>query len=235
MEDFCTRVRALQQGHRELEEELVQENLPLCRAIAKRYLHCGLEEEDLLQLAALGLLKALRRFDTERGLCFSTYAVPLIAGEIKCHLRDNGPIHYAREIKALGNRAEKLRQQQGDMSLKQLAEKLHASPEDVAASLMSRESPLSLNAPVEEEGASLEELLPQQEDGCEEKALRKVLLEGLLLTLSPVEKQILYLRFFQELPQREVGQRLSLSQVQISRLEKRALKALREKAEGSVK
>lgn len=235
MEDFCARVRALQKGHRELEEQLVQENLPLCRAVVRRYLHCGLEEEDLLQLAALGLLKALRRFDPNRGLCFSTYAVPLIAGEIKCHLRDNGPVHYAREIKSLGHRAEKLRQQQGDLSLGELAEALNAAPEDVAAALMSRESPLSLNAPIEgaqEDGASLEELLPQQGAGCEELALQQVLLQGLLDTLSPLERRIVYLRYFHELPQREVGQRLSLSQVQISRLEKKALRALRERAQG---
>lgn len=227
MEDFCARVRALQQGHKELEEELVQENLPLCRAIARRYLHCGLEEEDLIQLAALGLVKALRRFDTERGLCFSTYAVPLMAGEIKCHLRDNGPVHYGREIKALGNRVEKLRQQQGDMPLEAIAQALHAAPEDVAAALMSRESPLSLNAPMEEAGASLEELLPQKEPAWEEQAVSRVLLKELLSSLPPKEQQVLYLRFFKELSQKETGARLSLSQVQISRLEKHALTHLR--------
>lgn len=231
MEDFCARVRALQQGQRDLEESLVQEHLPLCRAVARRYVHCGLEEEDLVQLAALGLIKALRRFDTERGLCFSTYAVPLMAGEIKCHLRDHGPVRYTREIQSLGLRAEKIRQQQGDIPLSRLAELLHTSPEDAAAALMSRERPLSLNAPVEEEGASLEELLPQEEAGCEEIALGRVLLKELLCTLPPSQRQVLYLRFFRGLSQKETGQRLSLSQVQISRLEKRALARLKEQAE----
>lgn len=182
MEDFCARIRAMHRGDTEQEAALLQENLPLAYAIARRYRNSGIEEEDLRQLASLGLLKALRRFDPDRGLCFSTYAVPVIAGEIKRCLRDDGPVHFSREIKALANQIDRLRRQ-GDMPLEELAQALNAAPEDVAAALMSREGPLSLNAPVEEDGAPLSELLPQKGDGCEEAAVRQVLLDGLLASL----------------------------------------------------
>ena len=95
---------------------------------------------------------------------------------------------------------------------------------------MSREGPLSLNAPVEEDGAPLSELLPQKGDGCEEAAVRQVLLDGLLASLPPLQQRLLYLRYFKELSQARTGELLSLSQVQVSRLEKKALLALREKA-----
>lgn len=186
MEDFCARIRAMHRGDTEQEAALLQENLPLAYAIARRYRNSGIEEEDLRQLASLGLLKALRRFDPDRGLCFSTYAVPVIAGEIKRCLRDDGPVHFSREIKALANQIDRLRHQ-GDMPLEELAQALNAAPEDVAAALMSREGPLSLNAPVEEDGAPLSELLPQKGDGCEEAAVRQVLLDGLLASLPPLQ------------------------------------------------
>ncbi|MDD7396241.1 MAG: sigma-70 family RNA polymerase sigma factor [Eubacteriales bacterium] len=230
MEDFCARIRAMHRGDTEQEAALLQENLPLAYAIARRYRNSGIEEEDLRQLASLGLLKALRRFDPDRGLCFSTYAVPVIAGEIKRCLRDDGPVHFSREIKALANQIDRLRHQ-GDMPLEELAQALNAAPEDVAAALMSREGPLSLNAPVEEDGAPLSELLPQKGDGCEEAAVRQVLLDGLLASLPPLQQRLLYLRYFKELSQARTGELLSLSQVQVSRLEKKALLALREKAD----
>ena len=229
MEDFCARIRAMHRGDTEQEAALLQENLPLAYAIARRYRNSGIEEEDLRQLASLGLLKALRRFDPDRGLWFSTYAVPVIAGEIKRCLRDDGPVHFSREIKALANQIDRLRHQ-GDMPLEELAQALNAAPEDVAAALMSREGPLSLNAPVEEDGAPLSELLPQKGDGCEEAAVRQVLLDGLLASLPPLQQRLLYLRYFKELSQARTGELLSLSQVQVSRLEKKALLALREKA-----
>ena len=211
-------------------ERQIRENLGLVHTVANRFRGRGIEYDDLFQSGCVGLIKAVDRFDPTLGYAFSTYAVPVIAGEIKRCLRDDGPVHFSREIKALANQIDRLRHQ-GDMPLEELAQALNAAPEDVAAALMSREGPLSLNAPVEEDGAPLSELLPQKGDGCEEAAVRQVLLDGLLASLPPLQQRLLYLRYFKELSQARTGELLSLSQVQVSRLEKKALLALREKAD----
>ena len=210
-------------------ERQIRENLGLVHTVANRFRGRGIEYDDLYQSGCVGLIKAVDRFDPTLGYAFSTYAVPVIAGEIKRCLRDDGPVHFSREIKALANQIDRLRHQ-GDMPLEELAQALNAAPEDVAAALMSREGPLSLNAPVEEDGAPLSELLPQKGDGCEEAAVRQVLLDGLLASLPPLQQRLLHLRYFKELSQARTGELLSLSQVQVSRLEKKALLALREKA-----
>ena len=226
--DFLSRIRRVQAGDRLAEEALLKENLPLVAAIARRYQNCGLSQEDMLQLGSIGLLQALRRFDPDRGLCFSTYAVPLIAGEIRRFLRDDGMVKFSRETKSLALQIERVRREQGDLTVEELARRLKAPLEDITAALASREGALSLDAPTDEGGADLQSFLGSDGPSTEQEALRRVELKELFDLLSERERQVLFLRYFRDRTQCEVGKRLGLSQVQISRIEKKALLRMRQ-------
>ena len=206
----------------------MEENMPLVAAIARRYRNCGLVQEDMLQLGSIGLLQALRRFDPDRGLCFSTYAVPLIAGEIRRFLRDDGMVKFSRETKSLAIQIERIRREQGDLTLEELSARLQVPAEDIAAALASRTAALSLDAPADEDGADLQTFLGSADADTEKDALRRVELRELFSVLSDREQQVLFLRYFQDRTQQEVGRRLGLSQVQISRIEKKALLRMRQ-------
>ncbi len=230
-EDFLNSIRRVQAGDRAAEEALLQENMPLVAAIARRYQNCGLVQEDMLQLGSIGLLQALRRFDPDRGLCFSTYAVPLIAGEIRRFLRDDGMVKFSRETKSLALRIERIRREQGDLTVEELSSQLQVSMEDITAALASREGALSLDAPTDEDGTDLQSFLSSADANTEREALRRAELRELFAVLSQRERQVLYLRYFRDRTQSEVGQRLGLSQVQISRIEKKALLRMRQQGE----
>ena len=202
--------------------------MPLVAAIARRYRNCGLVQEDMLQLGSIGLLQALRRFDPDRGLCFSTYAVPLIAGEIRRFLRDDGMVKFSRETKSLAIQIERIRREQGDLTLEELSARLQVPAEDIAAALASRTAALSLDAPADEDGADLQTFLGSANTDTEKDALRRVELRELFSVLSERERQVLFLRYFQDRTQNEVGKQLGLSQVQISRIEKKALLRMRQ-------
>ena len=227
-EDFLDRIRRLQTGNTAEEEALLRENMPLVAAIARRYQNCGLLQEDMIQLGSIGLLQALRRFDPDRGLCFSTYAVPLIAGEIRRFLRDDGMVKFSRETKSLALRIERVRREQGDLTVEELARQLQVTVEDVAAALASRTGALSLDAPTDEDGTDLQAFLGSADANTEKDALRRVELKELFAVLSERERQVLFMRYFQDRTQNEVGKRLGLSQVQISRIEKKALLRMRQ-------
>ena len=231
-EEFLDGIRRVQQGDRAAEEALLRENLPLVAAIARRYQNCGLAQEDMLQLGSIGLLQALRRFDPDRGLCFSTYAVPLIAGEIRRFLRDDGMVKFSRETKSLALKIERIRREQGDLTVAELSSLLQVPPEDITAALASRTGALSLDAPTDEDGADLQTFLGSADANTEQDALRRAELRELFAVLSERERQVLFLRYFRDRTQSEVGQRLGLSQVQISRIEKKALLRMRQQGEG---
>ncbi|MBQ7278063.1 MAG: sigma-70 family RNA polymerase sigma factor [Clostridia bacterium] len=223
---FLLALQRLRQGDRAAEAELMEQNLPLVAAIVRRYQNCGLDREDAMQLGSIGLLQALRRFEPERGLCFSTYAVPLIAGEIKRFLRDDGTVKFSRESKSLALKIERIRREQGDLTVEELVRRLGVTGEEVAAALASRESIASLDAAVDEDGATLGELLKDGAD-TEQLALQRAGLSQMFLLLDKREQQVLYQRYFLDKTQEEVGRRLGLSQVQISRIEKKALLKMR--------
>lgn len=227
-EAFVSGIRRVQAGDRDAEDELLRDNMPLVAAIARRYQNCGLSQEDMLQLGSIGLLQALRRFDPDRGLCFSTYAVPLIAGEIRRFLRDDGMVKFSREAKSLAIQIERIRREHGDLSVEELSRRMNVSVEDITAALASRETALSLDAPTDEDGADLQSFLGSCQANTEKEALRRVELRELLSLLTERERQVLFLRYFQDKTQNEVGRRLGLSQVQISRIEKKALLRMRQ-------
>ena len=230
-EGFLQSIRRVQAGDRRAEEALLRENMPLVAAIARRYQNCGLNQEDMMQLGSIGLLQALRRFDPDRGLCFSTYAVPLIAGEIRRFLRDDGMVKFSREAKSLALKIERVRREQGDLTVAELSKQLNVPAEDITAALASRAGALSLDAPTDEDGTDLQSFLDSSDADTEGDALRRAELSELFSLLSERERQVLYLRYFRDRTQAEVGKRLGLSQVQISRIEKKALLRMRQQGE----
>ena len=230
-EDFLEGIRRVQAGDRGAEEALLRENMPLVAAIARRYQNCGLAQEDMIQLGSIGLLQALRRFDPTRGLCFSTYAVPLIAGEIRRFLRDDGMVKFSREVKSLALKIQRIRREQGDLTVEELSRQLQVSVEEISAALASRTGALSLDAPTDEDGTDLNSFLGSSDADTEGDALRRAELSELFNLLSERERQVLYLRYFRDRTQAGVGKRLGLSQVQISRIEKKALLRMRQQGE----
>ena len=230
-EDFLQSIRRVQAGDRRAEEALLRENMPLVAAIARRYQNCGLNQEDMMQLGSIGLLQALRRFDPDRGLCFSTYAVPLIAGEIRRFLRDDGMVKFSREAKSLALKIERVHRERGDLTVAELSQELNVPAEDITAALASRAGALSLDAPTDEDGTDLQSFLDSSDADTEGDALRRAELSELFSLLSERERQVLYLRYFRDRTQAEVGKRLGLSQVQISRIEKKALLRMRQQGE----
>ena len=219
-------VRA-QGGDEEAQERLVVCNAPLVRSIVRKFAGRGAEYEDLYQIGCLGLVKAIRNFDTGYHVRFSTYAVPMIAGEIKRFLRDDGMIKVSRSLKELAAKAASvqaalLAKTGQEPGVNQVAEAMGAEPEDIAMALEAVRPHISIYEPAFGEDSD-------PLDG-EEQALNRVLLKELLGILDARERQIILLRYFSDKTQSEIAAMLGVSQVQVSRLESRILQKLREKA-----
>lgn len=228
-------VRA-QGGDEEAQERLVVCNAPLVRSIVRKFAGRGAEYEDLYQIGCLGLVKAIRNFDTGYHVRFSTYAVPMIAGEIKRFLRDDGMIKVSRSLKELAAKAASvqaalLAKTGQEPGVNQVAEAMGAEPEDIAMALEAVRPHISIYEPAfgEDSDPLVIDRVSAGEDG-EEQALNRVLLKELLGILDARERQIILLRYFSDKTQSEIATMLGVSQVQVSRLESRILQKLREKA-----
>lgn len=233
--DFLALLERVRGGEARAREELVEANLRLVWSIVHRFAGRGYELEDLFQVGCLGLLKAIDRFDPSRGVQFSTYAVPLILGEIRTFLRSDSELKLERTQRELGQRVcrrkEELTQERGrEPSLAELAADLRVDVDEVVAALDALRPPLSLAAPAapcgEEEGWELEETLPGSE-GFELATVEHLALRQVLAQLKEKERRVILLRFFAEKSQTEIARLLGLSQAQVSRLEKQALAHLR--------
>lgn len=229
-------IRRSQDGDKAARETLIEENLGLIHHVVKRFLGRGVEAEDLFQIGAVGLVKAVDRFDLSFGVRFSTYAVPMIAGEIKRFLRDDSMIKVSRSLKELTVKAARLREQllmeRGEEpGVDELARRLKVEPEELVQAMDSSIEVESLQKVIcqgSSEGVSLMERVEQGHDEQEE-LLRRMLLEELLSSLEPRERRLIVLRFFYDRTQTQVAMELGMSQVQVSRLEKKILSALKEK------
>ncbi len=224
-------IRAAQRGDEAALEKLTKENTPLIRSIIGRFRGRGTEDEDLFQLGAIGFIKAVRAFDTERGLALSTYAVPMIMGEVRRHLRDSGMIRVSRSVKELAGKAAQaartIAEKTGqEAQLSAVAEHLGVPPEEIAAAMEAVQTPDSLQRPLAGGEGQLSDILEGSEDIAEKTAERVTLLR-LLDTGNPVEKNVILCRYFRDKTQSETAQLLGLSQVQVSRMEKRAITRLR--------
>ncbi len=222
---FAEKIRLAQDGDADAEQLLLIENLPLVTAIAKRYQNSGAEPEDLRQIGSIGLIKAIRRFDTSYNVCFSTYAVPLIAGEIRRFLRDDGIVKFSRSAKALALRIRQAVAEEPDITVSELSERFRVSPEELAAAFASDTPICSLDEPLPNGEGSRFDCIGT--DSEEETSVSKMTLEDALGSLSERERLLMRLRYREDKTQSEVGRLLGISQVQVSRLEKKILLQLR--------
>ena len=227
-------IRRAQMGDREASERLVTENAGLIWSVAKRFLGRGTEAEDLYQLGCLGFLKAVEGFDLEFGTQFSTYAVPKISGEIRRFLRDDGAIKVSRSLKERAAAIRSVRALLGsalgrDPSIREISDHLGLTPEDIAQAEAATREVESIHRECGEEGFTLEAVLSDTES--EERMLEKIALRQAIAELPEREKCVISLRYFHGLTQDRVAKVLNVSQVQVSRIEKKAIGMLREKIE----
>ena len=223
-------IRAAQSGDEEACDRAVRENSGLIWGIVRRFYGRGVDPDDLYQLGCLGFLKAVRGFDFSYGTCFSTYAVPKIAGEIRRFLRDDGSIKVSRTIQekanSLYNARDRLQQRMGrDPTLSELAEETGFSVEEIAEITLATDTPDSLQRETSE-GLALEGMIGTE--APEEALLEKIALREAIGRLEERERLTVQLRYFRGLTQEQTARILGVSQVQISRLERRGLQHLRE-------
>ena len=224
-------LEAARQGDNRACEQVLAENNGLIWSVVRRYYGRGVEPDDLYQLGCLGFLKAVRGFDPAFGTQFSTYAVPKIAGEIRRFLRDDGAVKVSRGLKEQGAavRAARVRLA-GELGrepvLSELAEATGLTPEEIAAAETAAEPVISLQAETGEGGLTLEGMLSA--GGMEEGLVERLSLRAALEELPERERQVLLLRYYRGLTQARAARVLGVSQVQVSRLERRAVERLRQ-------
>ena len=228
-ESDLTLIRLTQQGDREAAQEMALRHEALVRYVARRFMGRGREMEDLYQLGRLGLYKAVKHFNTEYAVKFSTYAVPLIMGEIRRFLRDDGQIHISRSIRENAVRVARLMEEEGDgVSVGEMAQKLGLSCEETVLAMEAGRSVRSLSEPIGEDGGLLlQDTIGEDKTG---EIVGRMALEEMLEKLPPFERELIERRYFREQTQTSIARELGMTQVQISRMESRILKRLREMA-----
>ena len=228
-------IKRAKQGDSEATDVLVNGNFPLIKAIVKGYLNKGVEYDDLYQIGCVGFLKAIKNFNPKFDVKFSTYAVPMIAGEIKRFLRDDGIIKVSRSIKTLAIKLkgyiETQKQQSGETpSIEELAGVFNVEQEDVVVALDSYQQTISINAKVQEDDPNSQNLIDKLAvyDKSDE-ILDKFILKNAIMNLPEKEKKIILLRYYRGKTQGEVAEMLDVSQVQVSRMESKIIEQLKSK------
>ena len=237
-EEMLRLLRLAKTGDEQAKERLLSENVSLIKCIVKRYLNKGVEYDDLFQLASLGFLKAVSGFDESFGVRFSTYAVPMIAGEIKRFMRDDGSVKVSRSLKQTAKEMnvyiEKRIQEDGKQPpVSEVAQFFGMEESEAVFVLGSSRMPVSIYAGAEfKDGKEREliETLPAMDK--QEEMIESLLLKGAIEDLPEREKKIIILRYFRDMTQSEVAKTIGVSQVQVSRLESKIIKSFREKLSG---
>lgn len=236
MEEVSVLIARSQAGDKGAREVLIEKNLGLVHHIVKRFLGRGYDAEDLFQIGSIGLMKAIDKFDLSYDVKFSTYAVPMISGEIKRFLRDDGMVKVGRTLKENGYKVkmarEKLTQQLGREPLMQeVAEEARLTMDEVVMAMEAGAEVESIYQSVYQSDGSEVYLVDKlvSEDKEKENLLNHMLLQQLLGELDEKERELIHMRYFQEQTQTEVAKKLGISQVQVSRLEKRILIRMRAK------
>ena len=221
-------------GDKEASDRLVQENLGLVGSVVKRFENRGCEREDLFQIGSIGLIKAIEKFDFSYEVCFSTYAVPLVMGEIRRFLRDDSMVKVSRSLKEnrwhIKKSREKLEQKLGrSATLAELVEDTGLSEEEITMALDAGEEVASIYQTVyQSDGSELylvDKVADERRD--EERLLDQVVVEQLILGLEPREQQLITLRYFEGKTQSRVADDMGMTQVQVSRMEKKVLHKMR--------
>ncbi|MEF9922718.1 MAG: RNA polymerase sporulation sigma factor SigG [Anaerovoracaceae bacterium] len=227
-------IAAIQEGDMEVREKFLNGNLRLVLSVIQRFNNRGENPDDLFQVGCIGLIKALDNFDTSHGVRFSTYAVPMIIGEIRRYLRDNNTIRVSRSLRDTAYRALQTkeilaRKFQRDPSIAEIAKEMDVPREDVVLALDSIQEPISLFEPVFHDDGDAIYVMDQVQDNknTDTKWIENIALSEAMKKLTPRERHILNMRFFEGKTQMEVAEEISISQAQVSRLEKNALKYMR--------
>ena len=230
-EELVSLIEKAQNGDQNAFEKLVSDNMLLVYKLAHRYKSKYVEFDDLISTGTIGLMKAIKQFDTGFNVEFSTYAVPLILGEIRKYFRDDGIVKISRSTKDLAKRIEDARieierVEHREARIEEIASKLEVGVEDVIIALDANNYPLSLDAPLDEDNMTLKDVIAAEEN--ESDSLLKIDLENAIKKLDKKDQLFVKLRFFDEMKQTDLAIRFSCSQVQISRREKRILEKLKE-------
>ncbi|SFS92237.1 RNA polymerase sporulation sigma factor SigF [Marininema halotolerans] len=226
-------IRQSQEGDAASRDRLVSHNIRLVWSVVQRFLNRGYEAEDLFQIGCIGLLKAVDKFDLSYDVKFSTYAVPMIIGEIQRFLRDDGMVKVSRSLKELSNRIRKakddLTKRLGrSPTVNELAEAMDVSPEEIVFAQEANRAPTSIHETVYENDGDPITLMDQIADESQMAWFDKLALKEAINRLNERERLIVYLRFFKDQTQSEVAERLGISQVQVSRLEKKIIRRIRD-------
>ena len=228
-------IEKAQNGDDKAKEILVRKNIALVKSLVKKFLNRGHEYEDLFQLGSIGLIKAIQNYDASYNVRFSTYAVPMITGEIKRFLRDDGMIKVSRSLKELVNTSTAAREQlKGilgrDPSIQEIAEEVGVSPEEIVYAMDAVRTPASIYDVIYEDEDSPILLIDKMSEASSEvdDAMERITLKDLLSQLDKRERTIIIMRYFRDKTQSEIADMLGISQVQVSRIEKKVLTKMRE-------
>lgn len=226
-------IKLSHEGDESATTKLIQENIPLLKSIIKRYIGKGIEYDDLMQIGCIGLLKAIKNFSIEFNVRFSTYAVPMILGEVKRFMRDDGYIKVSRSIKTLAIKilqfVEQKRRSTGvEPTIEQIAANFQIDASEVVFAMDSNRIPLSIYERTDENDEKSLSLLDKISSGnTNEELVNRVALTTILKELSSREKKIIILRYFRDKTQSEIANELGVSQVQVSRLENKIIEKIR--------
>ena len=222
-------------GDKDATNLLISGNFPLIKSIVRGYLNKGTEYDDLYQIGCVGFLKAIKNFDPSFDVKFSTYAVPMISGEIKRFLRDDGSIKVSRSIKSLQIKAKALIEKQRNLTgetptVDEIAEILGVEKEDVIIALDSGQQIISLHAKVDEDNPSSQNLIDKIAFfDTSDEMIDKIILKNAILELPEKDRKIILLRYYRGKTQGEVAEMLDISQVQVSRIESKIIEQLKRK------
>ena len=236
MEETAVLIERSQAGDKEARERLIEENLGLVRHIVKRFLDRGYDAEDLFQIGCIGLMKAIDKFDLSFEVKFSTYAVPMIQGEIKRFLRDDGMVKVSRSLKENGWKirqvSERMSQQKGrDATVEEISEETGIEVEDIVIAMAAGRDVESIYQTVYQGDGNkiyvVDKLAAAAESETGDVLINRMMLEQMLDDLEENERQLITMRYFEDKTQSQVAEKLGISQVQVSRLEKKILLRMR--------
>lgn len=224
-------IRKSQAGDRQAKSIIIESNMPLIKSIVKRFKNKYIEYEDLIQLGSLGLVKAINNFDTSYNVKFSTYAVPMITGEIKRFIRDDGAIKVSRAVKLLSSKITQfvdrfIKEFSREPNVEEIATEFGIEKEEVIYALDSSHMPVSLYDKYDDDGKNLIEKLPSNDN--QDDVIDKIVLRDCIKDLSDREKLIIYLRYYKDRTQSDIARIIGISQVQVSRIESKVIAKMRE-------
>ena len=232
-EETLILIEKAKQGNEEAKTTLIENNSPLINSLVKRFINKGIEYDDLFQIGAIGFLKAIKNFDSSFGVKFSTYVVPMVIGEIKRFMRDDGSIKVSRTIKTLNLKIKKfiekfLKENFRKPTIEEIAKQFEIDSCEVIFAMDSANMPISIYAPMEDDSKSLLLIDRYKIDESYEDVFDNIMLKDILKNMETRDKKIILLRFFRDKTQSEIAKILGVSQVQVSRLENKILEKMRE-------